>query len=46
MNIYKCSVCGKPVVVTKDKSVKTCNHVAAPIIANLSATVYGQGLMK
>jgi len=42
MNYY-CAVCKKPVVVVADQAPeKECEHADAPIIAELSAVVYGE----
>jgi len=40
--MYTCGVCGEPVVVFDGKCFRTCDHVDAPVIANLQAIVRGQ----
>lgn len=44
---YQCAECGKP-VECKDADdavvfVRSCDHTEAAILANMEATVYGEG---
>jgi len=41
---YTCAECGKPVLVTEESGiVRECEHDAASVLADLEATVYGEG---
>lgn len=41
MTTYECSECGAEAKIVDGVLVRTCEH-DAPIIANLTATVYGE----
>jgi hypothetical protein len=41
--LYLCAQCNEPVFLVDGVIYKPCTHVDAPVLANLEATVYGQG---
>ena len=42
MDLYTCSVCGKPASIDEGIITRTCEHSDAAVTANLVATVYGE----
>ena len=47
MTTYSCAVCGKPVQAVDGKEgvefIRACDHEDAAILADVSATCYGEG---
>jgi len=41
--LYLCSQCNEPVFLVEGIVYRPCGHKDAPVLANLEATVYGQG---
>lgn len=39
--MYECKVCGRPVHATDSGLNRTCGHVSAPVVAPMSAVLYG-----
>jgi hypothetical protein len=42
-NVFTCSECDGPVDFEDGVVYRTCDHNDAPILANMSAVVYGEG---
>ena len=47
MTTYECAECGKPVECKDGETevifTRSCEHTEAAILANMTATVYGEG---
>jgi hypothetical protein len=41
--MLKCSICGSPVEKQEDELVRSCSHIDASVVAEMTATAYGQG---
>lgn len=44
--MYSCEVCQIPVIVIDGTIIRPCKHQDAPVVASLTATVYGEGHMQ
>ena len=40
---YTCAECGAKADVVEGEVVRTCEHVDAPVTADIQAVVYGEG---
>lgn len=39
--MYICSICKSKILVVDSKAIRICEHINAPILANMKAKVYG-----
>lgn len=41
--MYRCEVCNVPAVLLDGAIIRPCEHQDAPVIADMTARVYGEG---